>query len=484
MEVNGSALLLCSLFATAVWYVFWYVQTNFAKANEAPMKKALIPFLGSALQYGADSLTFLRRCQQDLGSTFTLLLAGNRMTFVTDPQDVPFVLKDVQRLRFDIVSEEIGQKVTFIPAKVFQTYDHALIHRLFLTHLQGASLRSTASSLYTLIREVLSEVQVDTAWHKHTLYDFMSRTVFKVSTETIFGRGFYTDELYKSFMRFDSGFPLMVAGVPQTLLGKYVESLKFICHSLHTYGSAQSFAPLIQARVDHFKQVGLTDMESERLNATILWAANANTSPAAFWSVAYLLAHPEALQRVREEIKPLFVGSDSADFQLSYDVMNNLPLLDSAINEALRLCTASLTIRQSVADFELNLSEGKSIAVRKGDRVCVAPVLIHTDPEVFQEPLLYKVDRFVPDANGPKKFYKDGKEVRHYLMPFGGGVSMCPGRFMAVTEIKIYVATLLHLFDLRLDAALPPVDQTRAGLGILPPKGDVAVSIRPRMTSR
>lgn len=61
-------------------------------------------------------------------------------------------------------------------------------------------------------------------------------------------------------------------------------------------------------------------------------------------------------------------------------------------------------------------------------------------------------------------------------MPFGSGVTKCPGRFFAVYEIKQFLTLLLSYFDMELlDPAIqvPPLDQSRAGLGILQPTYDV-----------
>ena len=35
-------------------------------------------------------------------------------------------------------------------------------------------------------------------------------------------------------------------------------------------------------------------------------------------------------------------------------------------------------------------------------------------------------------------------------MPFGGGTSMCPGRFVAMSEIKMFVATVLLRWEVEL----------------------------------
>lgn len=60
-------------------------------------------------------------------------------------------------------------------------------------------------------------------------------------------------------------------------------------------------------------------------------------------------------------------------------------------------------------------------------------------------------------------------------MPFGSGVTICPGRLFAVQEIKQFLILMLSYFELELVESCvksPPLDQSRAGLGILPPLYD------------
>lgn len=89
----------------------------------------------------------------------------------------------------------------------------------------------------------------------------------------------------------------------------------------------------------------------------------------------------------------------------------------------------------------------------------------------------YKFDRFL-DEQGQEKttFYRNGRRLRYFYMPFGSGVTKCPGRFFAVYEIKQFLTLVLSYFEMELlDPAtrVPPLDQSRAGLGILQPTYDV-----------
>ena len=126
---------------------------------------------------------------------------------------------------------------------------------------------------------------------------------------------------------------------------------------------------------------------------------------------------------------------------LPVETLGELRMLDSAIREALRLSSGSLTVREVLESFTLE-TRGGSYDIRKGDRVCLAPFITHRDPEIFEDPLAYRHDRFYI-ASGVKQFFKGGARVPLPLMPFGAGVSMCPGRFFAINEIKLFVALAL-----------------------------------------
>jgi cytochrome P450 len=68
-----------------------------------------------------------------------------------------------------------------------------------------------------------------------------------------------------------------------------------------------------------------------------------------------------------------------------------------------------------------------------------------TDARHFPHPATFDPDRWLRDeAAGAKRI----------SMPFGAGPRMCPGRYLALLEIKMAVATLLGGFDLGSVAAV------------------------------
>ncbi|KAI8484506.1 Cholesterol 7-alpha-monooxygenase [Branchiostoma belcheri] len=211
-----------------------------------------------------------------------------------------------------------------------------------------------------------------------------------------------------------------------------------------------------------------------------------NTLPAAFWTLYHLLKDPVAMAAVRAEVDQLLretgqtlenVKEGGEMIHVTRQQLNDMKCLGSAINEALRMCSASIIIRVATEDAELALESGSTFRIRKGDRVGLYPGFLHMDPEVYDDPETFKYDRFLENGHEKTAFYKNGRKLRHYLLPFGHGVSMCPGRFFALNEIKQLVTIVVCYFDMELiDMETPPMDQSRAGLGTLAPLNDYAAT--------
>ncbi|MEQ2219029.1 Cholesterol 7-alpha-monooxygenase [Xenoophorus captivus] len=147
------------------------------------------------------------------------------------------------------------------------------------------------------------------------------------------------------------------------------------------------------------------------------------------------------------------------------------------MKEAMRLSSASLNIRVAKEDFLLHLDNQEAYRIRKDDVIALYPPMLHYDPEIYEDPYEYKFDRFLNEKGQEKTtFYRNGRRLHYFYMPFGSGVTKCPGRFFAVYEIKQFLTLMLAYFDMELlESAIrvPPLDQSRAGLGILQPTYDV-----------
>lgn len=400
------------------------------------------------------------------GDVFTLFIAGQRMTFVLDPLSTPAVLRS-KELAFHPVSDSILAQA-FAFDNVRQRMDIEAIESLARTRLRGKALGPITDAMSERL-QTLVPAAAPTAWQDVQLYRTVWDIMFEAGTDALFGTGVVTDQLREDFETFDAQFPLMAAGLPRALTKDGDSALQRLART-KLLGSNPS--AWIRDRQPVLAKMAEDDRGLARV--PILWAIHANTIPSTFWALYYLLRHPEGLQAVLEELNGL---SPSARRNLDVDSLGELRMLDSAISEALRLSSGSLTVREALESFTLETPRGAH-SLRRGDRVCLAPFITHRDPEIFENPLSYQYDRFYSDS-GRKQFYKRGERVPMPLMPFGAGISMCPGRFFAMNEIKLFVATVLSKWDIEpVGGPLPDFELSRAGLGIYPPAHDVSVRIR------
>lgn len=169
-----------------------------------------------------------------------------------------------------------------------------------------------------------------------------------------------------------------------------------------------------------------------------------------------------------------------------------MPLLNSTLQETLRFCSSSSSIRLVTRDTVLGDKE-----VRKGERVICPSRPIHLDEEVHECADQYEPARYMDDTVTRTK---GGRRVNNHTIPFGGGVSMCEGRYVMIysrlplftisarhfaqAELRAYVMLLLTMMDIEVDPKSdlrPKFNMQRIGLGIFHADGDLDVRVSPRI---
>lgn len=143
----------------------------------------------------------------------------------------------------------------------------------------------------------------------------------------------------------------------------------------------------------------------------------------ALWSLGH---HRDIQERVRSEVDGL------GERVLTPDDVPELGLTVRVLHEALRLCPpAAGTTRSLTSDIVV---DGR--LVEAGTMALVSFYALHRDPALWEEPLRFDPDRFLPERS-------EGRTRWQYL-PFGGGPRSCIGDHFAMLEAALALATIIR----------------------------------------
>ncbi|KAJ5539961.1 cytochrome P450, partial [Penicillium frequentans] len=143
------------------------------------------------------------------------------------------------------------------------------------------------------------------------------------------------------------------------------------------------------------------------------FAGNDTTSSALAHATYFILTHPLAEKRLRDELGTVTRAEDQV---LPFKSVSNLPFLSAIIQESLRLGTPTPARFPRIVPREGIYIKGQYIP--PGTTISVVQRMVHDDPGIFPEP-----DKFVPDRWLGEK----GKQLRRWHVSFSRGSRSCIG---------------------------------------------------------
>ncbi|XP_015087518.1 geraniol 8-hydroxylase-like [Solanum pennellii] len=166
-----------------------------------------------------------------------------------------------------------------------------------------------------------------------------------------------------------------------------------------------------------------------------LFIAGTDSSSATLeWAMLELMKNPHAMKKAKAELTQV-IGKKEAIKEAD---LVRLPYLHCILKETLRIHPpVPLLSRKAEQEFELC-----GYFVPKGSQVIVNIWSIGRDPTIWEDPLVFKPERFwgsnVMDIRGQDDFK---------LIPFGVGRRMCPAISLAMRTVPIMLGSLLNSFD-------------------------------------
>jgi cytochrome P450 len=188
-------------------------------------------------------------------------------------------------------------------------------------------------------------------------------------------------------------------------------------------------APLVRALITAADpQTGQPLSDDDICHELVLFilAGHDTTSTTLTYSLWALGHHPAIQDRVFDEVSAL------GDRPLTPDDVPRLGHTVRVLHEALRLCPPGAgTPRLLNKDLAVD-----GYRLEAGTTAVVSFYAMHRDPKLWNDPLTFDPDRFLPERS-------KGRNRWQYL-PFGGGPRSCIGDHFAMLEATLALATIIR----------------------------------------
>lgn len=210
-------------------------------------------------------------------------------------------------------------------------------------------------------------------------------------------------------------------------------------------------------RAQHDSKVRLTEDEVMGNALGLYLAGHDVPANGLIFLVALLATHPEASDRLMEEI-----DREIGDGQITYEQIFKLPELGRVWSEMLRVLSPALLIfRQAKVDTTLGDCE-----IGRGTEVLLSPYMTNTDPATYEEP-----HRFTPER------WTRIKPSNYEFLPFGFGPRRCLGASFAEIQLKLAITKIFQRYRL---VAGPGAKMDFKYTIAIQPKGPVYFELHPQ----
>jgi cytochrome P450 family 6 len=194
--------------------------------------------------------------------------------------------------------------------------------------------------------------------------------------------------------------------------------------------------------VNDDKNVSKLSFNEIMAQAFIFFVAGYETSSGTMSFCLFELAkNQEVLKKVQDEIDSVLSAANSSE--ITYDLLNEMKYLDYCIDETLRKYPiVPMLFRRATSDYKI---PDTNLVLEKGTSVFIPLLGIQRDPEIYENPLEFKPERFENSSTG------NGNAKGLFYLPFGEGNRYCIGARLGKLQTKLGLVTILQNFNIELN---------------------------------
>ena len=213
---------------------------------------------------------------------------------------------------------------------------------------------------------------------------------------------------------------------------------------------------------------GLDDADLSSNILAMLIAGEDTTANTIAWMIYLLARHPEAQAKAKEEVKAVLGEATRPAPLPTHEQLGRLAYLDACMNETMRLRPVLPVMILEAARESIVAG----IRVPKGHLVLCLRRRPATDEKHFRDAALFRPGRWLEGGTASPA------SAKRVAMPFGAGPRLCPGRYLAMHEIKMVMAMVLADFGIG-EVAVPGGGEVREEMHITMGPVGLKLTLRP-----
>ncbi|RMZ53738.1 hypothetical protein APUTEX25_003877 [Auxenochlorella protothecoides] len=368
------------------------------------------------------------------------------MTWLLAPEAyAPFFTAPEDQISFGPAVQQFTDRVFGLPPQHF-VGKHGLMLRTLRWQLVPGTLPNILHPLHSFLRR---ELEVNPLRGRVDLCKYIQDITFRSSVSTFFGSSFLEEvdvaSLLQSFQTFESGFEMAASPVPLCLQWPFLRARSRLVETFRQALLRDSIGKgtVVKRLID---DVQLPDSCTPNMMLCFMWASQANATPTAFWTLAFLLLPENAAYRERVEAELHATRSSTDPAASLVDLAcSRSSALNKCIAETIRLRAPSIDVRIAASDVMLRLPGREGLLLEKGSVLATSPFESHSDERLYGPDARH----YNPDREG---MLLCGKTALHSSilgvggvagLAFGGGKYRCPGRYFAEAEVALVVGMIL-----------------------------------------
>jgi cytochrome P450 len=427
-----------------------------------------LPILGNALQMDRLRMhAVLEEWAARYGEAYVFSLMGRRIVVVSDPQVVAGVLRDRpdgfrRTSRLEQISREFGFLGLFSASgETWKRQRPMVLAGLDPTHIKAffptlVQVTERFQRHWAQAAQAATPIDLQSDLMRYTV-DVTAALAFGQDINTIEGAGDQVIQQHLNhilpalFKRLFAPFPIWkyFPDREDRAMPGHLQALHEAVHGFIARASRQlEEQPALRERPVNLIQAmlaardregsGITEEDVAGNVLTMLLAGEDTTANTLAWLIWLLQRNPEALRLAREEAKAALGGNSCPR---GTEDLAKLDYIEACAHEAMRLKPVAPLIG----------CEARRDSVVAGVRIPAGTLVIcmmragGLDAGNFAEPRQFDPARWIEGAGAAAHAMGSAKRV---VMPFGAGPRMCPGRYLALAEIKMVMAMLLANFEI------------------------------------